>query len=347
MAQIIGASYTGRAASTSTHDSFQPTVWINDIRRYIEQKFVGRELVQMWSDPGLQAGQEFIVPTIGRSFAQRVVEGQAVNYNTTGSGKWSIKVTWQSAVTQAVTNLLDIQSKYKTRSIFTREMAYAAMLDMEFFILGMRAAVPAVQQIILSSNNLATGDPLPLTEEAILAAIGILKLRRTPEDNIRIAGGVDAWLQLMAIDKRASRDYVDGRPRETGEVSRMFGFPFLYSNSIQPNATGIIIDETGTIAPAPGVAGSPYLPTQDAVVGTGLPRGKTGAEAAQPFVTTMVYNPEWCRFVMRDKSPMYSEYDQDTDIWKTVQRQLFDARLWRSEQCVLIHHRGSIIEAQP
>jgi hypothetical protein len=218
-----------------------------------------------------------------------------------------------------------------------REAAYALARDIDNHVLGLRAAINAIpSQVVWSTTTgLQAGTPVPLSEAPILAAKQILDERDVPEADRVLIVSPAQYNQLLLNQEFISMDFVQNAPVVTGMVGTLYGMPVIKTTQIGVNSlTGYANGDGAPLQPTPGVAGSPYLPTQDQF-GAGLPL--TIGAPAVPCQTAIMCSKEWAALAMQ-LMPTTEASRQSLYLMDVVTvHQLYDAKLYRPDHAVVIH----------
>jgi len=317
---------------------FIPQLWKGEIRRYRDRKFMMERLVRVKNFIG-QKGQTLHVPLVGRMSVRPKVAKQPIDLDMTTPGAYMVSVDQQNYVAHGVEDITNIQSQYNVRNAYSREIGYALRRDLDNALLGLRAAVPT--QLFSSSTGTVAGVPQPMNADIILAAKEIFDRASVPEEDRHILVGPQQYRDLLDIERFISSDFIDGRPTVNGVVGRLYDFTIHMTNQIQENTlTGYVNGEGAIGQPTPGVLGSPYMPTQDIIIGDGLPRGQTGNEEAAPFTTAVVMHPEWACLLRQTNIVTKSSYDIHylSDI--VISYHVFGAKTYRRNHAILLHTGG-------
>lgn len=329
--------YAGAPIARPNINRFIPNVWADEVRHYRDKKFVMSELVKTRNFVG-QKGDTMYQPLVGRAAVFPRIAGQPVNFQMHEPDEYRLKIDQDNESSFAVDDLVKVQSQYDVRRAFSKEHGYALRRDLDNAVLALRAAVPAANQIFVSSTDTAAGNPEAISRDAIIAAKTFLDERDVPEDSRVMAVSPSQYNQLLVIPEFVSQDFITGRPTTSGIIGRLYDITVIMTTQITYNTlTGYYNGEGAPGQPTPGVEGSPYLPTQDTIVGTGLPRGKTGNEVAQPFQTAIVCNREWA--ILAKQVNLNVEYGRlfQYKMDGVIYNQVYGAKLYRKEDVVLIH----------
>lgn len=256
--QLVGQ---GGFMNQATHDSFIPTLWVDEIKRYLDNEFIMTQFLESVPD-AYKFGKEIVMPTVGRLRVQQKVPNNALQIQQPKSGEWRMKVNYRPFVVFAVEDVLEIQSSYDAMSEYSREASYALAQDIDRWILALRPYLKKMGSVVQSQQPDGSGgfENAPLNQAALLAA----KLQMEKR-NVRMSDAV--WLfspsqhtSLLTIPEFISADYVSGRPTETGMVGTLYGAPVYVNNNIQKNSVdGVdlnaqIIDADPLLVPTPGFA---------------------------------------------------------------------------------------------
>lgn len=347
--QFPAPLYHGEVLSRDRIDNFIPNRWIGEIRYYRDRMFHLANTIKTIAVIG-KKGDEWYQPLVGRAEVYDRIPGQPVRLQARTPGQYSVKVTKDKESSFGIDKIVSVQSQYDLRTPYTREAGYAMQRDLDNFLLGMRAAIPANRQIFRSTGagaGTAAGDPAPLDSSTIEAAIQFQLESEVPLSECKWVFSPNQVMDLITIDKFISTDYNLANIRigalSSGVVGTLYGLPVHCSTQISNNSLDGYISSEGALGePTPGVIGSRYLPDQDPVVGTGLPRGKTGSEVAQPFQTGMLVHPEWGVLLKQQNINVEASREVLLQMDALVTTQVYGAKLYRQDHAVLIHSRGSV-----
>lgn len=335
--------YAGQPVTRQNINNFIPNVWTGDIRRYRDRKFHLAMVTKTYDFVG-QKGDTLKIPLFGRAAVYDRMPGNPVRLQVQNGGQYEVKVDKDRESSFGMDNIVNIQSQYELRQIYTREAGYAQARDLDNALLGLRAAIPTTQQIFRTTGAGAgtiSGDPAPLDNAVILAAMQQIMESDVPLEECRWVMSPNQAFDLVDIDKFISNDYNLATVRN-GILGTLYGLPVHVTTQITNNTlNGYINGEGATPEPTPGVAGSPYLPTQEAVVGSGLPRGKSGSEVAQPFQTAMLVHPEWALMLKQRNLTVEQSRETLYQMDVLVTNQVYGCKTYRQDHCVMIHSRGT------
>lgn len=236
-----------------------------------------------------------------------------------------------------IEDIVNIQSQYNLRSEYTREAGYALARDLDNWILALRADLNSnPTQVVFNTSTGATGGtPLALSRAAILTAKQILDEADVPQEGRMLAVSPGQYNDLLTIDEFINTRYIDGRPTVTGKVGELYGMNVVESTQISVNSTTGYVNGTGAIAqPTPGVAGSPYFPSQFfSGTGTTLPTTSNSL----PLATAIMFHPDWAMMGMQLAPKIESSREVLFQADAVVATQIYGAKMYRPDHAVLIH----------
>ena len=285
--------YGGQLVARDRIQGFIPNVWRGEVRRFRDQRFIMQAVTTRKNFIGKQ-GDTYYEPLVGRAAVYKKLPNQPVVLQARNPEGFTMKIDQYNESSFGIEDIVEIQSQYNQRMIYTKEAGYALGRDLDNSILAMRAAVPATHQIYVSTTGDTTGIPQAINDAALLAAKAILDELDVPEEDRYWVVSPRQYVDLLAIDKFISRDFVNSNPVQNGKIGSLYGYPVWSSSNVKPNSLDGLVNGDGAIPqPTPGVQGSPYLPTQEDEPLIFLPRGQVGNETTRPFVTAMLCHKDW------------------------------------------------------
>lgn len=344
MANIIGNPYLdGSTLDRTQIDNFIPSVWTGDVRYYRDSNFILSDVTTVKSVVG-QQGDTYKIPLIGRAGVYTRVPGQPVQSQSRTPGNYEIKVDQDKESSFSIDSIVKLQSQYDTMQIYTKEHGYALGRDLDNALLALRAAVPTTQQIYRSSDGTAAGTPAALDQATLIAAMQLMLNANVPLSECYWVLSPKQFLDLLVLEIIQSNDYslsnFDIRSAN-GKMGTLYTLPVYVTTQITNNALDILYNGEGSTAgPAPGVAGSLYLPTQDTIVGGGLVQGQTGSETANPFMTGMLVHKEWAYMLKQLEPTVTQSFENALQMDLVVFRHVYGCKKYRDDHCVLMHTEG-------
>lgn len=332
--------YSGQTVQRQDIQGFIPNVWTGDIRYARSTKFMMKNVLQVRSFIG-KKGDTYFEPLVGRAAVYDKLAGQPVQLQSRKPGEWRMVIDRYKESSFAIEDIAEIQSQYNLRTPYTKEAGYALGRDLDNYALSLRAAIPTTQQIfrtIGAGAGTAAGTPAPIDSNSILTAKTFLEEKEVDVSDMVLVVTPGQYNDLLDIDKFVSSDYVDGRPVVTGFIGTLYGIPVMSNNNMKINSLDGYRNGQGAPGqPTPGVIGSPYLPSQDAIVGNGLPRGQTGQETTNPFVSCLLCSKEWA--MMAIQKNIGAEYSRENMLQSdvVVMTHVYAGKVRRAEEAILIH----------
>lgn len=219
--------------TTTTHDTYRPTVWAADTLDYLKKKLVLAERVERHDDEVKEYGQAIqILPFSSSGAARDLTQGTDITFDTVTETAITLNVNKWKYKAHQIYKMLEVQSKYQLRSKFTQDAAYvlndAIEQDVVTEILAARTAGGAGFSIAAS----ATG----LTDSKIRQALQILGENNVTDfENVTLAVNPDGFNDILAETRFSSSDYImdgNGKPVVSGRVLALYGVEVRVSNNI-------------------------------------------------------------------------------------------------------------------
>lgn len=340
----LQATYRGSAVTKQVADVFIPEMWSNEVKRFIDQSFILKGYVKQIPFTG-KKGDRIHIPLVSRAGVYTKLPETPVRLQARSEGGYYFDIDQYKESSFMIEDIVGIQASYNLRQEYTREAGYALARDMENSLLALRAAINnvATQRIYNTADGTLAGASKPLDFAAILTAKLIMDKARVPRDGRVLLVSTTQYNQLLAVEKFINMDYRNGAPVQTGVVGTIFNIPVIMTDTIDANSLTGYVNGTGEIGqPTPGVAGSPYLPTQDTF--TALPTAFTGANvgAAAEVHTAMLVHKEFA--IMGTQKMPSTEQSRETLYLAdaVVMSQIYGSKLFRPDHAVLIHTNGVI-----
>ncbi len=332
----------GQALTKQKADVFIPELWSGEVKRERDRKLTASLYTKRIPTLG-RKGDRIHIPNISRAAVHDKLPERPVTLQARQETEWVMDITDYKEVSHMIEDVVGLQTAaaYNLRGEITRESGYALARDLDNAVLGHRAALNAIpaQVIYASSNGLVTGNGLPLSYATILAANLMLDDAEVPEEDRVWLVSAGQYLQLLNINQFISFDFNNTKPIATGVVGSILGTPVVKTGQIRANSlTGFTNGAQGVPEPTPGVAGSRYLPKQDAY--TALPTTFTGD--GRPVHSAILCHKDWLALAM----PLMptSEWSRE-NLYQAdalVMTQQYGAKLFRPDHAVLIHTVGTL-----
>lgn len=336
-------SLRGAAVTKAVADVFIPEIWSTEVKRFLDQKLILSKYMKMVPFRG-KKGDRIHIPNISRAAVNTKLPETPVLLQARVENDFYFDIDMYKESSFMIEDIVGIQASYNLRSEYTREAGYALARDIDNHLLALRAALNNIpNQIVWNTSdgtNGAGATSNPLNYSAILAAKLRLDQADVPEEGRVLIVSPTQYNQLLAVDKFINMDYRNGAPVQTGVVGTIFGIPVVMTSQVGTNSTTGYVNGSGAAAqPTPGVAGSPYLPTQDPF--TGLPTNFAGT-GTKPVTTALLLNKEFAVMGMQQEPKVESARQTLYLADAVVMSQLYGAKLYRPDHAVIIHTNTDI-----
>lgn len=313
---MLPAPYIGSAIGLGNAQVFIPEVWVDDILRFRDRKLLARSLCRTVNVLG-KKNDTLHLPKIGRLGVFPRLPETPVNLQALTEGEYTMIIDKDVESSFAIEDITEMQSKYNLRSEYTREAAYALARDVDNQVLAMRAALKAAGQ------ELDTG--ATITEADILTAKEALDAADVPMEGRCLIIAPQQESDIMSLNRFISKDYIDGGSvMQSGRIiGTLFGADVRVSTQITRNSlTGYVNGTQGLQQPTPGVAGSPYLPTQDSF---------TGLSVAGNRYSALYVHKDWCNLAMCVEPRVTASWENLYQMNVIVSRQIYAVKLYRPD----------------
>lgn len=256
--QMVGQ---GGFMNQETHDSFIPILWVDEIKRYLDNEFIMTQFLESVPDQ-YKFGKEIVMPTVGRLRVQQKVPNNALQIDQPQSGEWRMRVNYRPFVVFAIEDVLEIQASYDAMQEYSREASYALSQDIDRWILSLRPVLKKYGSVVQSQEPDGSGgfQNAPLNKAALLAAKLQMEKRNVSMRDAVWLFSPSQHVSLLTINEFISNEYIDGRPNQTGNIGTLFGAPVYINNNITKNSVdGVdlnaqIIGADPVLVPTPGFA---------------------------------------------------------------------------------------------
>ena len=327
---LYGIAPQGAPFSNATSGVFIPEVWSTDVIRYRDANFAAKDLVSMINFAG-NKGDTIFMPFISRLAVEAKTAGNPVTYQALTEKRWSMVVRRYKDVAFAIDKLLDIQANVNLRAEYTREAGYALARDFDNAVLAERATINGYNS---GSNVITTTVPISFAD--VLSAYEILLQNNVPSNELVLLMSPLQWTSLLGDPLLANKDFTKGGSIESGQPISPLGISMKMSTNIGVNsATGYTNGENGLAQPTPGMATSPYYPTQSPELRTGST--VTASALTANYHTAILAHKDWCKMAIQ-KTPSV-DYDWSTDYQEhhIVLTQIYDVKVFRPDHAVIIN----------
>jgi hypothetical protein len=338
---------SGPQLNTTRGQQFIPEIWLNEIQLFRKARMLDMSITKTWTS-AVKKGDTFHVPRMTELAIEDKASDTAVSITANTDSDFVITVDTDRTCSVGIDILLDTQSSYELRKPYMEAMGYALAKDITGQLLGLRAGVNATptSSVYTSSTGTIAGNGTGMSLASIITARRILLEGDVMDGDDINGGGLTLVVSpaqeaaLYLIPQFISADFISAKPMVTGQIGTLLGMNVVRTSLLTANSlTGWKNGFMGAPEPTPGVAGSRYLPKQDAFVGLPL----LFAGNSRPVHTAMLVHNEWAASVMC-MTPRFTEsFENREQINLMVGRQALGARLYRPGHAVLIHTSADIV----
>lgn len=329
-------AYTGFAPqgsqfTTVTSGVFVPEIWAKDLIKKRDESLVMKDAVSPINFSGGK-GDTIYIPYVSDLAINSKAQGAPVTYQAFTDNRWTMTVNRYKEVSFAIDKFLEVFADRDLRAIYTERAGFALARDIEYAILAERATINGYN----SGSNVISNSSSGLTYADVLAAMEILDKANVPREGRKLIIDASQLYSLLAQDEFISSDYNTGTAVSTGEVGRICGVPVKMTTSIAQNSTTGYTNGSGASGqPTPGMASSPYYPTQSPALRDGT--SVTASALTAGYHTAMLVHPDWCKLAMKKMPSVDADWSVDYQEWHVVQTQIYDVEVYRPDHAVLIN----------
>lgn len=260
----------GQGAVTAQGEAiaYTPEIWIPALIRYRVREMGMARYVDMMSFNG-KKGDTVRKPYVGRLRSRDKTPGAPLQFETRKEGEWKMVVDRYNYAAFSVDKFLDFTTEIDIAKAYTPEIAQALMEKVEYDLLAERATFIAYDSV---NNHVTSSSPIAYAD--FLAAYETLLLRQVKPSDMVYLIGPRQMITLFTIN-----EFIQSGTYNSGDLANIksgsvmgsiMGVPVVLNQNIRENsATGIVLggddyeDTTnGEVVATPGMANSPYLPTQ-------------------------------------------------------------------------------------
>jgi hypothetical protein len=220
-------------STTTTHDTYRPTIWAADTLDYLTKELVLADTVDRYDDEVKEYGQSVnILPFSTSGAARNLSQGTDITFDTATETAITLAIDKWKYKGHQIYKMLDVQSKYPLRQKYTKDAAYVLKdaIDQDV-VTSLAAAVTAGG----AGFEIAAGGTA-LTDSKIRNAMQILGEQNVTDwDNVTLAVNPDGFNDILAETRFSSSDYImdtNGKPVVSGRVLALYGVKVRVSNNI-------------------------------------------------------------------------------------------------------------------
>lgn len=331
-----GIAPLGDRFSNATSQVFVPEQWQTDVIRYRDNNLIAKHLCSMINFAGGK-GDTIYLPYISRLAIENKVAGAPVTYQALTDRRWTMKVERYKDVAFAIDKLLEVQANVNIRGEYTREAGYAMSRDMDNAVLAERASINGYNS---ASNVVTSSNPLSFAD--ILTAYEILLKDNVAVSDLCLLCSPLQWTSLISDPLLSNKDFTKGGSIESGMPISPLGIDVKVTTQIGRNSVnGYFNGDAAIVAgqPTPGMASSPYFPTQAPQVRTqdGVFSTITASGLTAGFHTAVLAHKDWCKMAIQKVPSVDADWSTDYQEWHIVLTQIYDVEIFRANHACIIN----------
>lgn len=222
--------------SVTTHATWIPEVWLDELRAFREKNLVLRNLVKNIPFQG-SVGDTIHVPDLSRLAVNNVTEGAEVTLSTVTESEFTGTVTRHRAIAFQVPKKTALQAKYQVQSSYTQAAGKSIAEDLDHHIWSLESGFQGGARKNGDGTPYVSGTGVDITDAALRGFIEILDMADVPQDarffvavptqkNIML--GINRFVEYQSIG-------AGNMPIRTGLFGEIYGIPVYFSNN-EPGA---------------------------------------------------------------------------------------------------------------
>ena len=233
---IAGGALGTDPMTPTTHATYIPEVWLDELRAFREKNLVLATMVKRVPFEG-QVGDTLHIPDLGRLTAANVTAGVEVTPAVETPSEFTGTITRHRAVPFQVADITGLQSKYNLRSAYTQGSGKVIVEDIDSHIWSLESGFQGGNRKIGSGNTnwsaATSGNGADITAAGLRALIEILDLVDVPLDGRAMVNNPRQKAVLLAIDKFTEYQMLGPGmiPIRTGLVGELYGIPMFFSTN--------------------------------------------------------------------------------------------------------------------
>jgi N4-gp56 family major capsid protein len=278
-------------------------------------------------------GDTIYIPYISNLAVNNKAAGAPVTFQAFTDRRWTMIVNRYKEVSFAIDKFLEVFQDRDLRALYTERAGFSLARDIENAILAERATINAYN----AGSNVVSNATSGITYADILAANEILDTANVPRAGRKLIIDPAQYYSLLAQDEFINADFNGGtNVVGSGIVGQICGVPVKMTTSIRSNSTtGYFNGEGSAGQPTPGMANSPYFPTQSPTLRDGSSITATGLTTG--YHTALLVHPDWAKLALSKLPTVDADWAVDFQEWHVVQTQIYDVEVFRPEAAVIIN----------
>jgi len=325
-----GTSPQGNALSTSQASAFIPELWVEEIKKYLEDNLVMSQFLRRVPFVGRE-GDSIRLPNLGRLGVNTKLPGSPVNFQSRKETEYTMTIDQYKEASIAIEDIVQLQAHTDMRQLYTMEAGRALARDMDDAILALRASVRGENP---SEHDITSADPLSYSD--ILDAWELLNTKRVPKDGRVFVISPQQEASMLAnggiADFFINRDGSGNISNPTtGVIGQILGVPVITTTALQANSDdGFTNGDDGSPSPTPGYNSTAlYYPTQD--------NASTLDDAQHDDQYTALFgHSDWANMAVQKEPSVDATWSTEFQEWHVVQTQIYGLKLYRPDHAAII-----------
>ena len=246
---LVGATYPGGSTSVVTKanaGTFIPEIWSDEVIAAYKKNLVLANLVRKMSFKG-KKGDTLHIPKPTRGVASAKAANTAVTVQADAESEVQVLINSHFEYSRFIEDIAEVQALSSLRSFYTEDAGYALAkkVDDELLALGKSFGdsdgtdwVHSNSYFIDASTGLTAYAIDTVTTSDVFTDAGFRKLIQlmddadVPMDGRKFAIPPSLRNAIMGIDRYNSRDFVDGRGVQNGQIGNLYGIDVYVSSNM-------------------------------------------------------------------------------------------------------------------
>ncbi len=246
---LVGAAYPGGSTSVVTKSNagnFIPEIWSDEVIAAYKKNLVLANLVRKMSFKG-KKGDTLHIPKPTRGVASAKAANTAVTVQADAESEVQIAINSHFEYSRFIEDIAEVQALTSLRSFYTEDAGYALAkkVDDELAALGKSFGdgdasdwVHSNVYFIDASTGLTAYAVDTVTTSDVFTDAGFRKLIQlmddadVPMDGRKFAIPPSLRNAIMGVDRYNSRDFVDGRGVQNGQIGSLYGIDIYVSSNM-------------------------------------------------------------------------------------------------------------------
>jgi len=246
---LVGAAYPGGSTSVVTKSNagnFIPEIWSDEVIAAYKKNLVLANLVRKMSFKG-KKGDTLHIPKPTRGVASAKAANTAVTVQADAESEVQVLINSHFEYSRFIEDIAEVQALASLRSFYTEDAGYALAkkVDDELIALGKSFGdgdasdwVHSNAYFIDATTGLTSYALDTVTTSDLFTDAGFRKLIQlmddadVPMDGRKFAIPPSLRNAIMGVDRYNSRDFVDGRGVQNGQIGNLYGIDVYVSSNM-------------------------------------------------------------------------------------------------------------------